>query len=114
MSVISTHVLDTSRGCAAAGVAVTLEQRDAQNQWQLIGGGETGRDGRIKALTPEGATLVPGEYRLTFATREYFRTMGVTAFYPSVTVTIEAVAGETHYHVPLLLSPFGYSTYRGT
>jgi len=114
MSAISTHVLDTARGCAAAGVAVTLEQRDAENQWQLIGGGVTDRDGRVKTLSPEGASLVPGEYRLTFATREYFDSTGMTTFYPSVTVTIEALAGQAHYHVPLLLSPFGYSTYRGT
>jgi len=113
MTTISTHVLDTARGCPAAGVNVTLERHGPTGQWQLVGSGDTDKDGRIGTLSG-AAVLAPGEYRLTFATRKYFQAAGVTAFYPSVTVTIEAVAGQTHYHVPLLLSPFGYSTYRGT
>ena len=114
MSTISTHVLDTARGCPAAGVSVTLEQHDSTGQWHVVGRGDTDKDGRIGTLLSGDAVLVPGEYRLTFATREYFQATGVTAFYPAVTVTIEALVGQTHYHVPLLLSPFGYSTYRGT
>jgi 5-hydroxyisourate hydrolase len=114
MSRISTHVLDTARGRPAAGVRVTLERLDAAGGWLAAGHGDTDNDGRIASLMPEGAVLVPGEYRLTFATREYFQAAGTATLYPSVTVTIEAVAGQTHYHVPLLLSPFGYSTYRGS
>ena len=114
MSGISTHVLDTARGCPAAGVRVTLEQRDARGEWHIIGRGETDGDGRINTLTAPGAAPAPGEYSLTFSTRDYFQTSGVAGFYPSVTVTIEAIAGQTRYHVPLLLSPFGYSTYRGS
>jgi 5-hydroxyisourate hydrolase len=114
MSGISTHVLDTARGRAAAGVAVTLEQLDAQHQWRHVGSGVTDQDGRVRTLLADDVRLVAGEYRLTFATREYFEATGMSAFYPSVTVTIEAAAGQTHYHVPLLLSPFGYTTYRGT
>ena len=110
----STHVLDTSRGCPAAGVMVTLEQRDALGHWQLIGGDVTDRDGRIRALMPEEAAAATGEYRLTFATREYFQAAGIAALYPSVTVTVEAREGRAHYHVPLLLGPFGYTTYLGT
>ena len=114
MSTISTHVLDTARGCPAAGMNVTLERQGPTGQWHLVGSADTDQDGRIGTLLFSEADLVPGEYRLTFATREYFQARGVTAFYPTVTVTIEAIAGQTHYHVPLLLSPFGYSTYRGT
>ena len=114
MSAISTHVLDTARGCPAAGLRVTLEQRDAQGEWRLVGEGTTDADGRIRTLIAGGAIPVPGEYRLTFSTRDYFQTIGTAGFYPSVTVTIETVAGQANYHVPLLLSPFGYSTYRGS
>jgi len=113
MSAISTHVLDTARGAPAAGMTVTLEHRDPQGQWHLIGHGKTGQDGRLASLMSESAMLVPGEYRLTFQTGNYFQAVGAVGFYPTVTVTFEAAAGQTHYHVPLLLSPFGYSTYRG-
>ena len=114
MSTISTHVLDTARGCPAAGVAVTLEQRNDRGHWVFVGRADTDGDGRIRTLLPDGTILVPGQYRLTFATREYFQAAGVATFYPSVAVTIDAIAGEPHYHVPLLLGPFGYTTYRGT
>src|ERR1051325_4360697 len=99
MSGISTHVLDTARGCPAAGVGVTLERRDAEG-WRMIGRGETNADGRIGALMGEGAALDAGEYRLTFATGEYFRSIAGSWFYPSVTITFEAAAGQSHYHVP--------------
>lgn len=114
MSAISTHVLDTSRGCPAAGVAVTLEQGDGRGGWRVIGRGETDSEGRLRSLMNDGAPLVPGQYRLTFETQQYFEAHGLPVFYPSVTVAFVAAAGEPHYHVPLLLGTFGYTTYRGS
>ena len=114
MSAITTHVLDTARGKPAAGVAVVLERRDGRGSWTPIGGGETDADGRARSLMPAGAPLTPGEYRLVFDTRRYFGAQSVSTFYPSVVIVFEAVAGESHYHVPLLLGPFGYTTYRGS
>ncbi|HJR57794.1 MAG TPA: hydroxyisourate hydrolase [Vicinamibacterales bacterium] len=113
MSAITTHVLDTARGRPAAGVRVALERLDAQEQWKPIAEGVTDADGRLRTLMPEGTAAVPGAYRLVFDTRRYFDALLATAFYPQVIVTF-TVTAEEHYHVPLLLSPFGYSTYRGT
>jgi 5-hydroxyisourate hydrolase len=113
MSAITTHVLDTSRGRPAAGIPVLLEHRQPDLTWKRIGSGETDADGRLRTLMPAEALLV-GTYRLIFETKPYFAGLAVRAFYPSIAITFEAVAGETHYHVPLLLSPFGYSTYRGS
>jgi 5-hydroxyisourate hydrolase len=79
----------------------------------VVGSGETDGDGRVRSLATN-APLEPGLYRLTFDTGRYFERTGMSAFYPSVTVAFEAAAGESTYHVPLLLSPFGYSTYRGS
>ena len=114
MSAITTHVLDTATGRAAAGVHVLLEQRADEGQWQSINRGTTDGDGRLRSLYPESQPLAPGVYRLTFDTGRYFETQGVAAFYPEVSVVFETAPGEKHYHVPLLLSPFGFSTYRGT
>lgn len=111
---ISTHVLDTAGGHPVPNMAVTLEQGDGQGGWRAMGRGTTDGDGRLHLPMPAGASLVPGPYRLTFDTRGYFEANRVAAFYPSVAVTFEAAAGETRYHVPLLLSPFGYTTYRGS
>ena len=107
MSGITTHVLDTSRGCPAAGVQVVLE-RAAGSDWDLVGRGITDSDGRVRDLL----TSAPGDgcYRLTFDTGSYLD----DGFYPEVSVTFVVEPGEDHYHVPLLLSPFGYSTYRGS
>jgi len=107
VSGITTHVLDTSRGCPAAGVPVVLE-RAVNGHWEPVGRGKTDADGRARDLL----SSVPEEarYRLTFDTGAYLP-MG---FYPEVIVTFVVEAGEEHYHVPLLLSPFGYSTYRGS
>ena len=113
MSAITTHVLDLARGCPAADVAVTLEV-ESGGTWQSIGWGRTDPDGHLKALLPEGQSLTPGTYRLTFHTREYFDASGTPAFYPSVTVAFTAAPNRTHYHVPLLLGPYGYTTYLGT
>jgi 5-hydroxyisourate hydrolase len=109
MSAITTHILDTSRGQPAADVSVRLE-RDGR----FLGDGVTDEDGRLRDLLPDGMKLPPAVYRLTFDTGAYFRAQGVEGFYPRVTIDFEVRDGEQHYHVPLLLSPFGYSTYRGS
>jgi 5-hydroxyisourate hydrolase len=110
---ITTHVLDVARGKPASAVPVTLERRDAAGQWTEVGRGATDADGRLKTLTP-GAALPPGHYRITFDTGAYFAAIGVEGFYPSASVVFIVGDGAAHYHVPLLLSPYGYSTYRGS
>lgn len=114
MSAITTHVLDTARGRPAAAISVVLERRGGAGEWIAVGRGETDRDGRLRSLYPDGTPLAPAVYRLTFQTRSYFDSLGVAAFYPEVVVVFETAAGETHYHVPLLIGPFGFTTYRGT
>jgi 5-hydroxyisourate hydrolase len=104
---ISTHVLDTSRGRPAAGVPVVLERRAGEG-WETVGGGRTDADGRVDELAPSGAG--EGRYRLTFDTGAYLE----TGFYPQVAVEFLVADGAGHHHVPLLLSPFGYTTYRGS
>lgn len=113
MSAITTHVLDTSRGRPAAGVPVTLEV-EAAGGWTLIGKGTTNGDGRISDLVPTGASLTTGVYRLIFDTGQYFGADQLESFYPQVTIVFRLADPGQHYHVPLLLSPFGYSTYRGS
>ena len=114
MNGISTHVLDTSRGRPAAGVPVVLERRVSDTAWAIVGSGETDAEGRLRTLLPADAPLVAGTYRLTFDTIRYFDGAGIRPFFPVVAITFEAAQGETHYHVPLLVSPFGYTTYRGS
>jgi 5-hydroxyisourate hydrolase len=111
---ITTHVLDTARGRPAAGVPVLLEKRVGAAQWESVGSGETDPDGRLRTLTHDAAALPAGVYRLVFDTSRYFKAHGASAFYPEVVVVFETGHGESHYHVPLLVSPFGYTTYRGT
>jgi 5-hydroxyisourate hydrolase len=112
MSGITTHVLDTSRGRPAGGVPVTLERTDEKGSWTLLGSGQTDDDGRFRTLLSTAPSA--GTYRLTFDTRTYFETARLPVFYPRVAITFCTAAAEDHYHVPLLLSPFGYSTYRGS
>jgi 5-hydroxyisourate hydrolase len=114
MSAITTHVLDTARGVPGAAIAVVLERRDATGTWARVGQGETDPDGRLRDLIPAGAAADAGVYRLMFDTRRYFSAQSVATLYPAVVVVFEVHASEKHYHIPLLLSPFGYSTYRGT
>jgi 5-hydroxyisourate hydrolase len=114
MSAITTHVLDTARGRPAAGVPVVLERGGGTNVWQLVGRGETDEDGRLRTLSPADAALPPGVYRLIFDTRKYFETLGISSFYPHIVVVFETSVNQEDYHVPLLLSPFGYTTYRGS
>lgn len=114
MSAVTTHVLDVSRGRPAEGVRVTLEHKSMVGQWEWFGGGETDADGRLKQLVPESKLLMAGVYRITFDTGAYFKTHGVEGFYPEASIVFEVRDATQHYHVPLLLSPFGYSTYRGS
>ncbi len=113
MSHISTHILDTSRGKPAAGVLVALEQL-VNGDWAQINNGVTDKDGRVTALLPAGTELSAGDYRLRFATGDYFHALGQTVFYPEVIVQVRFDAPGGRYHLPLLLNPFGYSTYRGS
>jgi 5-hydroxyisourate hydrolase len=108
---ITTHITDITQGGAAVGVTVILEMRQS-SEWVPIGRGTTDEKGRLSSLT-EGLTVVPGTYRLTFDIGTYHREQGLTVpFFPEVRITFNIRDTEEHYHVPLLLSPFGYSTYR--
>ena len=117
MSAVTTHVLDTARGVPAAGVQVWLEHVSSEGRTE-IARTRTGYDGRASGLGPQ--RLTPGTYRLVFGTAEYFAGLGSAErgpFFPEVAITFTADAADgemPHYHVPLLLSPFGYSTYRGS
>jgi 5-hydroxyisourate hydrolase len=112
MKSISTHVLDISRGRPAQGVPVTVEKKDG-DVYSRLEAGRTDADGRVKELVPEGK-LTTGTYRITFDTASYFTAQGVEGFYPEASVVFTIRDAEAHYHVPLLLSAFGYSTYRGS
>ncbi len=109
---ITTHVLDITRGAPAEGIAVLLELRQASG-WVPIGRGTTDEKGRVTSTLTEGP-VAPGTYRLTFDIGTYHRTWGVTVpFFPDVRITFNVRDTDEHFHLPLLLSPFGYSTYRG-
>jgi 5-hydroxyisourate hydrolase len=111
MSTVTTHVLDTALGRPAAGVPVRLE-RVADGGPSPVAEGLTDGDGRVRELGPDG--LAPGTYRVVFGTGAYFARSGRAAFYPEVTVTFLVDETAGHYHVPLVLSPYAYSTYRGS
>ena len=111
---ITTHVLDTSLGKPAAHVGVTLEQLDAYGQSRVIGEARTDGDGRARELMTPDIAFEAGRYRLSFDVGAYFTTTGRETFYPQVSITFEVRDPTQHYHVPLLVSPYGYSTYRGS
>ena len=111
---ITTHVLDTARGRPASEVPVVLEMRDKDGAFIEIGRGLTDADGRLRTLVPPEVALEPSTYRLTFDTGAYFRAHARESFYPEVVVSFSVRDPSQHFHVPLLLSPFGYSTYRGS
>ncbi len=113
MTRLSTHVLDTSRGLPAAGITVSLHSA-ANGSWKLLAEGVTDADGRIPNLVSPETRLAAGDYRLHFATGAYFLTLGLPIFYPEVQVHMRIDESRTSYHLPLLLSPYGYSTYRGS
>ena len=112
MSPITTHVLDTALGRPAEGITVGLEQL-LEGGWHAVGQQVTNRDGRCTGLMAEG-TLTQGTYRIQFATGEYFERLGTPSFYPQIEIVFKVETVTEHYHVPVLLSPYGYSTYRGS
>ena len=113
MSQITTHILDTARGCPAEGVAITLYQQSGDG-WTALAQGITNSDGRVADLLEQGVQLAEDTYRMHFAVSGYFRNRGHKHFYPYVDVVFNVDADGQHYHIPLLLSPYGYSTYRGS
>ncbi len=114
MSPITTHVLDLANGKPASGVPVTLEIGEAAQGWKLLGTGTTDADGRVKDLLPENFRLLPGTYRLNFQVSRYFRAQKIESFFPEASIVFTVQDRTQHYHVPLLLSPHGYTTYRGS
>ena len=111
---VSTHVLDIARGRPASGVPVQLERREGPEEWRRIGTGRTDHDGRCANLLADGARLSPGTYRLTFDTADYHWESSIQALHPVVQVIFLVRDGDAHFHLPLLLSPHGYTTYRGS
>jgi 5-hydroxyisourate hydrolase len=111
MSAVTTHVLDVTVGRPATGVAVRLEAITATG-YAVLADAATDTDGRISDLGPD--RLDAGDYRLTFDTGTYFAGVGTETFYPQVQISFRISDPEQHYHVPCLLSPFAYSTYRGS
>ena len=113
MSPITTHVLDIAKGSPAENVPIQLESL-INSEWQLLGRGSTSADGRLTNLL-EPSSLAKGIYRISFDVEKYFISQNIQSFfYPAVRIEFEILNPEQHYHVPLLLSPFGYSTYRGS
>jgi 5-hydroxyisourate hydrolase len=112
MSAITTHVLDTSRGRPAAGFRIGLQIKSGEN-WKTLGAGLTDANGRCAGLLGD-SPLESGTYRLLFHAGEYYRELHLETFYSEISIVFEVAHPETHYHVPLLISPFGYSTYRGS
>ena len=112
MSPITTHVLDTARGRPAAGLPIRLEVQDGDG-WRTLGQGVTNADGRLPGLLGD-ADFTATTYRITFDTDAWFEKEGIEGFYPYAQIVFRVTDPDSHHHVPLLLSPFGYSTYRGS
>lgn len=112
MKVITTHVLDTTNGLPAVGLRVRLDIRISAGKWKTLVESCTNSDGRIPDLLSKDAVAL-GVYRLVFETGEYFQDRKIKSFYPFVEVVFE-IRENRHFHIPLLLSPFGYTTYRGS
>jgi 5-hydroxyisourate hydrolase len=113
MSRISTHILDLMRGRPANDVPVRLEHQQSPGNWRAVGSARTDQDGRCSQLLPTD-NLSPGVYRLSFDTGAYFDAQKLAGFYPVVEVTFQVRSGESQFHIPLLLSANGYTTYRGS
>ncbi len=113
MSQITTHVLDTAQGTPAAGIEIRLENLTSDHKWAEMAKGFTNADGRISDLLDNDVRLEPGQYRMVFEVGSYFSAQQVKYFYPYVSVSF-ILDSTDHYHIPLLISPFGYSTYRGS
>ena len=113
MGQITTHILDTSQGIPAGNVSLHLSVL-LDDQWHIIAEGKTNDDGRVDNFLPDDTVLEPGTYRMHFATADYFTAQKKPVFYPWVDVVFVLASQGEHYHIPLLLSPFSYSTYRGS
>jgi len=114
MKHISTHILDIVQGKPAKNLLVRLEKQNTPGDWRPLTSARTDQDGRCGQLLPEGDDLSAGVYRLVFDTGSYYALQRVDTLYPVVEVTFRAREGESHFHIPLLLSPHGYTTYRGS
>jgi 5-hydroxyisourate hydrolase len=114
MKRISTHVLDVARGRPAKDVSVRLERRESSGGWILLGSSRTDGDGRCGQLLPGDDALRAGVYRLAFDTASYQLTQESESLYPVVEITFQVRDGDSQFHIPLLLSPYGYTTYRGS
>jgi 5-hydroxyisourate hydrolase/2-oxo-4-hydroxy-4-carboxy-5-ureidoimidazoline decarboxylase len=112
MSQITTHVLDTAAGRPGRDISIRLMNK-VNNDWQTIAQGTTNGDGRVSDLLPSGKILAPGVYKMVFETGNYYSDQKIRSFYPWVEILFQ-IFDDAHYHVPLLISPFGYSTYRGS
>jgi 5-hydroxyisourate hydrolase len=114
MKKITTHVLDIALGKPAKDVPVRLEKRESAGEWVRLGSSRTDGDGRCSQLLPEDEVLRAGLYRLAFDTASYHLSQNVEGLHPIVEITFQVREGESHFHLPLLLSPHGYTTYRGS
>jgi 5-hydroxyisourate hydrolase len=112
MSQVTTHILDTTRGKPAAGVTIILSKGE-NDEWIELARGKTNSDGRISDLLLKERILETGIYKLRFETKDYFDREGIPSFYPYIDIVFD-IRNAEHYHVPLLLNPYGYSTYRGS
>jgi 5-hydroxyisourate hydrolase len=114
MSRISTHILDVFLGKPAKGVSVRLERREHSGDWIALFSSRTGADGRCAQLLPANESLTAGVYRLNFDTATYFQAQEIATLYPLIEVAFQVLEGESEFHIPLLLSAYGYTTYRGS
>lgn len=114
MKRISAHVLDLAKGKPAKNVPVRLERRENSGGWTLLGSSQTDDDGRCSQLLPQDDPLRAGVYRLAFDTASYHLAQKMDALYPVVEIIFQVRDGESQFHIPLLLSPYGYTTYRGS
>ncbi|MGJ7119330.1 hydroxyisourate hydrolase [Morganella morganii] len=110
---LSVHILNQQTGIPASGVSVTLEQKQ-DNHWKVLNSQKTNNDGRIAKLWPENVKEKSGTYRVTFKTGDYFQENNLKSFFPEIPVEFNIENINEHYHIPLLLSQYGYSTYRGS
>ena len=114
MSAVTTHILDTMTGEPAAGIPVVLERKTHTSGWQVIAQGTSDADGRVTDLLGAHDAFLPGHYRLTFEVGPYFQLGNTECFFPQVSINFAVRDALLHYHVPLLISPYGYTTYRGS
>ena len=114
MKRVSTHVLDVALGKPAKDVPVRLERQEAAGEWRVLNLSRTDGEGRCAQLLPEKEDLCAGLYRLAFDTASYHLAQEIAGLYPVVEITFQVRKGESHFHIPLLLSPYGYTTYRGS